>query len=355
LDKFKRLFSSFPESVESVLITSDVNRRYFTGMKSSAGTILAFRDKAYLIIDFRYIEKARASVKNAEVIEQKALCSQIIQLLKEHSASSMAIESHTMTVSELSKFKKAIPNIEFVDSDLLSNSIAAMRIIKDENEIKNVKKAQEIAETAFDDILKFIKPGVTEREIALELDRCMLKNGAEALSFETIALSGTNTSMPHGVPSDKQVKDGEFVLMDFGAVYNGYHSDMTRTVCIGKPSEEMEKVYNVVLSAQTACLEKAHAGMTGSELDKIARDIIDDAGYGDFFGHSLGHGVGMEIHEAPNAAPLNKNILKSGAIVTVEPGIYIPGKFGVRIEDFVILTENGNVNLTKCAKNIISL
>jgi len=355
LDKFKRLFSSFPESVESVLITSDVNRRYFTGMKSSAGTILAFRDKAYLIIDFRYIEKARASVKNAEVIEQKALCSQIIQLLKEHSASSMAIESHTMTVSELSKFKKAIPNIEFVDSDLLSNSIAAMRIIKDENEIKNVKKAQEIAETAFDDILKFIKPGVTEREIALELDRCMLKNGAEALSFETIALSGTNTSMPHGVPSDKQVKDGEFVLMDFGAVYNGYNSDMTRTVCIGKPSEEMEKVYNVVLSAQTACLEKAHAGMTGSELDKIARDIIDDAGYGDFFGHSLGHGVGMEIHEAPNAAPLNKNILKSGAIVTVEPGIYIPGKFGVRIEDFVILTENGNVNLTKCAKNIISL
>ena len=324
-------------------------------MKSSAGTILAFRDKAYLIIDFRYIEKARASVKNAEVIEQKALCSQIIQLLKEHSASSMAIESHTMTVSELSKFKKAIPNIEFVDSDLLSNSIAAMRIIKDENEIKNVKKAQEIAETAFDDILKFIKPGVTEREIALELDRCMLKNGAEALSFETIALSGTNTSMPHGVPSDKQVKDGEFVLMDFGAVYNGYHSDMTRTVCIGKPSEEMEKVYNVVLSAQTACLEEAHAGMTGSELDKIARDIIDDAGYGDFFGHSLGHGVGMEIHEAPNAAPLNKNILKSGAIVTVEPGIYIPGKFGVRIEDFVILTENGNVNLTKCAKNIISL
>ena len=355
MDKFKRLFSSFPESVESVLITSDVNRRYFTGMKSSAGTILAFRDKAYLIIDFRYIEKARASVKNAEVIEQKALCSQIIQLLKEHSASSMAIESHTMTVSELSKFKKAIPNIEFVDSDLLSNSIAAMRIIKDENEIKNVKKAQEIAETAFDDILKFIKPGVTEREIALELDRCMLKNGAEALSFETIALSGTSTSMPHGVPSDKQVKDGEFVLMDFGAVYNGYHSDMTRTVCIGKPSEEMEKVYNVVLSAQTACLEKAHAGMTGSELDKIARDIIDDAGYGDFFGHSLGHGVGMEIHEAPNAAPLNKNILKSGAIVTVEPGIYIPGKFGVRIEDFVILTENGNVNLTKCAKNIISL
>jgi len=355
LDKFKRLFSSFPESVESVLITSDVNRRYFTGMKSSAGTILAFRDKAYLIIDFRYIEKARASVKNAEVIEQKALCSQIIQLLKEHSASSVAIEAHAMTVSELSKFKKAIPNIEFVDSDLLSNSIAAMRIIKDENEIKNVKKAQEIAETAFDDILKFIKPGVTEREIALELDRCMLKNGAEALSFETIALSGTNTSMPHGVPSDKQVKDGEFVLMDFGAVYNGYHSDMTRTVCIGKPSEEMEKVYNVVLSAQTACLEKAHAGMTGSELDKIARDIIDDAGYGDFFGHSLGHGVGMEIHEAPNAAPLNKNILKSGAIVTVEPGIYIPGKFGVRIEDFVILTENGNVNLTKCAKNIISL
>ena len=161
--------------------------------------------------------------------------------------------------------------------------------------------------------------------------------------------------MPHGVPSEKKVEDGEFVLMDFGAVYNGYHSDMTRTVCVGKPSEEMEKVYNIVLEAQLAGIEAARAGIVGSALDKVSRDIIEAAGYGECFGHSLGHGVGLEIHEKPNASPNYKLPLSSGAVVTVEPGIYIEGKFGVRIEDFVILTENGCENMTKCAKNLISL
>ncbi|MCD7891704.1 MAG: aminopeptidase P family protein [Ruminococcus sp.] len=355
MNKFDKLFAELPEDVESVLITSDVNRRYFTGMKSSAGTVIAFRDKAYLIIDFRYIEKARAVVKNAEVIEQKALFSQLQKLLHEHSAGNMAIESQTMTVSELALYKKSFPEIKIISNDMLSNGISTLRTVKDEEEIACIRKAQEIAEAAFEHILGFIKPGVTEREIALELDYQMLRLGAEALSFDTIALAGANTSMPHGVPSDKKVEQGEFVLMDFGAVYNGYHSDMTRTVCVGEPTDEMKRVYDIVLEAQLACLEKAHGGMTGSELDKIARDIIDDAGYGDCFGHSLGHGVGMEIHERPNAAPSNKNVFRSGTVVTVEPGIYIAGKFGIRIEDFVILTENGNVNLTKCVKNIISL
>lgn len=355
MNRFERLFAELPEDVECVLITSDINRRYFTGMKSSAGTVVAFRDKSYLIIDFRYIEKARSTVKSAEVIEQKKLYSQISQLMKEHSADNIAIESQTMTVSTLNSLKSFFKESKINDTDMLSNAINSLREVKDDEEISCIKKAQEIAEKAFDDILGFIKPGVTEREIALELNRLMFLYGAEDLSFETIVLAGANTSMPHGVPSDKKVCDGEFVLMDFGAVYNGYHSDMTRTVCVGEPTDEMKKVYDIVLEAQLACIEKAHAGMTGSELDRIARAIIEDAGYGECFGHSLGHGVGLEIHEKQNAAPSNNEILSAGAVITIEPGIYIAGKFGVRIEDFVILTENGNVNLTKCAKNIISL
>lgn len=338
-----------------MLISSDVNRRYFTGMKSSAGTVLAFRDAAYLLIDFRYIEKARATVKTARVIEQKKLTEQLTELLHRHNAKNIAVEAKNMTVSMLNAYKKELNEFEINDTDMLSNEISALRAVKDEEELSCIRKAQEIAEKAFESILGFIKEGVTERQIALELDRQMLLNGAEAISFETIALVGTNTSMPHGVPSDKKVKKGEFVLMDFGAVYNGYHSDMTRTVCIGEPDDEMKKVYATVLEAQTACLEKAHAGMTGSELDKIARRIIEEAGYGENFGHSLGHGVGLEIHEPPNASPNNQNTLRAGAVVTIEPGIYLEGRFGVRIEDFVILTENGNVNLTKCAKNILSL
>lgn len=355
MNRFERLFERLPDEIDCALITSDVNRRYFTGMKSSDGVVLVFRDKAYLIIDFRYIEKARATVVCAEVIEQKKLFSQISELLLERNAKTMAIESETMTVSNLNRYKNALKEIEVDDSDSLSNAISLLRAVKDEEELNCIRKAQEIAEKAFEEILGFIKPGVTEREIALELNRRMFLHGAEDLSFETIALSGANTSMPHGVPSDKKVENGDFVLMDFGAVYNGYHSDMTRTVCVGEPDEDMKKVYNIVLQAQEACLEAAHAGMTGSELDKIARDIIEDAGYGDCFGHSLGHGVGLEIHEKPNASPNCDTILKAGAVVTVEPGIYLSGKFGVRIEDFVILTEKGNINLTKCAKNILSL
>ena len=354
MNRFDKLFERF-KSADCALITSDINRRYFTGMKSSAGIVLAFPQKAYLLIDFRYIEKARATVTNAEVIELKRLFPQISELLTKHEATSMAIESETMTVKELNTYRHYFKDMKIVSDDSLSNDISALRMIKDEEELECIKMAQRIAEMSLEELLPFIKVGRTEREIALELNRLMFKNGAEDLSFETIVLAGANTSMPHGVPSDKKVEDGEFVLMDFGAVYNGYHSDMTRTICVGKPSEEMERVYNIVLKAQEAGIEAARAGIVGSALDKISRDIIEAAGYGECFGHSLGHGVGLEIHEKPNASPNYKLPLNCGSIVTVEPGIYIEGKFGVRIEDFVILTENGCENLTKCAKNLISL
>ena len=324
-------------------------------MKSSAGMLLIFKECAYLIIDFRYIEKARNTVKNCTVMEQENLTEQINSLMKKHNAKSLAVESMDMTLSRMSFLEKKFPDIEFIKSDELSNNIYDMRTIKSTEEIEKIHKAQKIAEKAFDEILGFIRPGVTEREIALKLDNCMLENGAEGLSFETIALAGANTSMPHGVPGNYKVKNGDFVLMDFGAVYDGYHSDMTRTVCVGQSSEKMGKIYDIVLKAQLEALKKVKSGITGSELDCYARDIIDESGYGDFFGHSLGHGVGMEIHEFPTASSKSETILKENMVVTVEPGIYLPGEFGVRIEDFVVVTENSHQNLTNCPKKLIIL
>ncbi|MDE6035350.1 MAG: aminopeptidase P family protein [Ruminococcus sp.] len=353
MEKIRKIFDKI--STDCALITSDVNRRYFTGMKSSAGVVVAFPEKLYLLIDFRYIEKARNTVKNAEVIELTSFNRQFPELLKKHGAKSVSIEAETMTVRTLNGYRKIFKDISFDDSDTLSNAINNMRMVKDVQEIEYIRKAQEIAEKSLSELLPFIKNGRTEREIANELNRLMFVNGAEDLSFETIVLSGKNTSMPHGVPSDKPIKNGEFILMDFGAVWNGYHSDMTRTLCLGQPDEEMKKVYNIVLSAQLAGLEYARAGITGYELDKVSRDIIENAGYGENFGHSLGHGVGLEIHEKPNASPNYKSILEKNSVVTIEPGIYITGKFGVRIEDFVVLTENGCNNLTNFDKNIISL
>ena len=354
MDNIKRL--KLPKGADAALITSDINRRYFTGMKSSAGYVLAFEDIAYLIIDFRYIEKARNTVTSCEVIEQKVIYEQIADLMKKHGAKSLAIEASHMTVAMLDMFRLKLEHIEFITTNELSRNINDLRMIKSEEELQKIQKAQEIAEAAFDNVLNFIKPGVTEREIALTLDEYMLRHGAEELSFETIALTGKNTSMPHGVPSeDVKVQSGEFVLMDFGAVYDGYHSDMTRTVCVGQPTDEMREVYDIVLQAQLKAIAEVRSGITGMELDSIARNHISANGYGEAFGHSLGHGVGMEVHELPTASSKSKTVFKPNMVVTVEPGIYLPDKFGVRIEDFVAVTEKSCHNFTKCPKNLIIL
>ena len=355
MNKFEALFKELPNSVDAALITGDVNRRYFTGMKSSAGIVLAFKDKAYLIIDFRYIEVARAKVKDAEVILREKLYDQLNELLKKHGARTLAIESETMTVAELELYRSKLPEVELISDSSLSKAISKLRIVKTQEEIDAMIKAQRIAEAAFENVLNFIKPGVTEREIGLCLDYYMLKNGAEALSFETIALTGAKTSLPHGVPDDNEVKSGSFVLMDYGAAYDGYHSDMTRTVCVGKPSEKMELIYQTVLKAQLETIKIIKSGVKASELDKTARDIISDAGYRDNFGHSLGHGVGMEIHEVPFASYLSTETLEENMIVTVEPGIYLPGEFGVRIEDFVVVKPDGCFNMTLSPKELIIL
>lgn len=346
-----------PDEIDCAIIDSDINRRYFTGMLSSAGTLVVFREKAYLIIDFRYIEKARNTVKSCEIILQEELYSQIKKLLIKHGAEKVALESMEVSLSKYEQLcEKLGDTAEFDVSNDLSRAIYACRTVKEPEEIEKMRTAQKLAEEAFDHILGFIREGVTERDIQLELDFKMQRLGAEELSFPTIALTGTSTSMPHGVPSaDRKVQKGDFVLMDFGAVVDGYHSDMTRTVAVGNISDEMVRVYNIVLEAQEKALMAARAGITGQQLDAVAREHIVKAGYGENFGHSLGHGVGMEIHEYPNASPKAKQPLCSGNIVTVEPGIYLPGKFGVRIEDFVLITENGCENLTHAPKNMIIL
>ena len=355
MNRFEKLFNILGNDTESLLITSDINRRYFSGMKSSAGYILAFPEKAYLLIDFRYIEKARKTVKDCEVILLKSLKKQCRELLDKHNAKSISIESDNVTISDLQELNKYFEGYEIDITPKLSNAITQLRSVKTPEEIEKITKAQRIAEKAFENVLNFIKPGKTEKEIALELDFYMLRNGAEALSFDTIALTGKNTSLPHGVPSDTLVKSGDFVLMDYGAVFDGYHSDMTRTICIGTPTDEMKEVYETVLRAQSKALDFVKSGITGKELDEVARNEIFFAGYGDNFGHGLGHGVGMEIHEYPNAAPAFDKIIEENTVITVEPGIYLPDKFGVRIEDFVVVKQNFCENITKCAKNLICI
>lgn len=351
-EKFAELL---PIDLDAALITSDVNRRYFTGMKSSAGIVLITRERSYLLIDFRYYERACKETVGYEVVLLKKLDEQLIELVKKHNIKKIGIESATLTVYELASYRNKLAPIEVVGSNAVSDIISAMRIIKSPEELNKVMAAQSIAERAFEHILSFVAAGKTEREVALEIDYFMLREGAEAISFDTIAVSGKKSSLPHGVPDDKLLEIGDFLTLDFGAVVDGYHSDMTRTIAIGQTTEEMRRVYETVLVAQESALAAAKAGITGKELDSAARDIIANAGFGENFGHGLGHGVGLEIHEAPNASPKGETILKSGMVVTVEPGIYLAGKFGVRIEDMVVIKDDGATNLTSCQKNLITV
>lgn len=353
IEKLQKLMQQ-SDIADCALITSDINRRYFTGMKSSAGTLLVLKNAAYLIIDFRYIEKARAVAQGCEVILQKELHEQINAIFEAENVTACAVESDCMTIAQFGSLKEKL-SCTLLSDGRLSRAINRLRAVKTSEEIDKIKRAQKIAEAGFEHILNYIKVGRTEKEIQLELDYFMLKNGAEALSFDTIALTGSSTSMPHGVPSERKVQSGDFVLLDFGAVYDGYHSDMTRTVAVGQPSDKMREVYDIVLAAQKNALAKIKAGMTGSACDSLARTLIKLKGYGENFGHSLGHGVGLEIHEAPTASHKSTDILESGMVVTVEPGIYIAGEFGVRIEDFVVIGENGCENLTNAPKELIVL
>ncbi len=340
---------------EAVIIFSEVNRRYFTGFPSSDGYLVVTKDEAVLFVDSRYVEAAEKSVTACNVRLFKKANEDIKKYLNERSVIKAYTERNHISVSTADFLKNAFLPCRVTPSKRLEKAIDESRIVKTVSEVESIKAAQRIAEEAFNYILRFIKPGVTEKQIALELDFYMLSHGAEAISFETIAVTGQKSSMPHGVPDDTVVKSGDFITMDFGAVVNGYHSDMTRTVAVGEVTGEQRKVYETVLSAQKSALAILKAGLDCCEADKAARQVIDGAGYGDYFGHSTGHGVGIEIHEAPTLAPMSKGTLQVGNVVTIEPGIYLPGKFGVRIEDMAYITDDGYENLTTTPKELIVL
>ena len=352
-EKFTQL-AARTDGFEAAIITSEANKYYLSGIRTpEAGTAVITKDCAYFIVDSRYIEVVENSVKTAKVILQGKLYSQIDEILKKHGVKTVRAEN-SLTLGEYSALEKTI-GAKVVTDFPLTDILAQMRAVKDDAELALIKTAQEITEAGFDFICTRLAPGKKESDMALELEYFMRKNGADGLSFPTILISGAKTSMPHGVPSDKIIEKGDFVTMDYRAAYGGYCTDMTRTVAIGCVTDEMRRVYDTVLKAQTAALENAKPGMTGAQIDKLARDVIYGAGYEGYFGHSLGHSYGIEIHEKPYFSPNDASVIKEGMLITVEPGIYLPGKFGVRIEDTVRMCENGCENLTHSPKNLIIL
>lgn len=339
--------------IDAMLVSSEPGERYAVGFKGEGYVVVAKNECRYFT-DSRYIEAAEKQVtgtsvtmtdraKNYRILIQKAVDDLGIEKL--------GFEDAYMTVAQYRQLADAF-TCELVPAQGL---LGALRAAKDEEEIALMTKAQRISEQALEEILKFLRPGVTEKEVAAKLTYDMLRFGAEKMSFDPIVASGPNGSLPHAVPSDRAIQSGEFVTMDFGCIYGGYCSDMTRTVAVGEPTEEMKKVYAVVLEAQLAGIAAEKAGVTGKSVDAAARRVIEDAGYGEYFGHSFGHSVGLEIHEAPNAGSTSEDVIPLGAAVSAEPGIYLPGKFGVRIEDVTIFTADGCVNLTKAPKDLIIL
>ena len=352
VNKLRNLLES---QKDSFLITNEKNIFYLTGFNKSEGALLLTSTQAYLFVDFRYYEAACAKAKCCEVLLYSNLKDSLISVLKKCSVKSVQIESTHMTVSTFQKYVTFMneAGISVISNSALDNFISNLRMIKSEDEINCIAKAQAISEKAYSEVLNYIKPGVSEQSIANELEYLMKKYGAEDISFDLITITGKKTSLPHGVPDDSIIYPGDFFTMDIGAIYNGYHSDMTRTVAVKECSDKQREIYDIVLKAQLSALDSVKSGIESSKVDKIARDIITDAGYGDCFGHSTGHGVGLDIHEQPNVSPNSNHILSNGMVITIEPGIYINNKFGVRIEDMVLVEEQGYRNFATLSKELI--
>ena len=340
---------------EAALITSGANRFYLTGFSSSAGEILVTRQKAYFIVDFRYIEAARATVRSAEVILMQSLAGQRQDLLAAAGVKTLYIETETANVRALAGYRAAHPAVTVSEDGRIDALLHDLRSVKRSEEIAHIRAAQEMTDATFSYILERIAVRRTEREIALDMEFYMRRLGSEGVAFDTIVVSGKNSSMPHGVPTDKPIARGDFITMDFGAVSGGYCADMTRTVAVGEVSDLQRDVYETVLTAQEKALAAIRPGMRGVDVDRIAREHIAAAGYDGFFGHGLGHSLGIEVHESPACNTRDTTVLREGTVMTVEPGIYLDGRFGVRIEDMVLLTENGAENLTHSKKELMIL
>lgn len=357
MNRLNSLQKKISDEKTALFIKNPSNIFYITGLNiTDAGTVFITKNNAYYIVDFRYIEVAQKSTKDGiTVLLEDNLFSQINDICNKENIKNIYIESSYIPFNVFNNLTSKLKDYYIKTEYDVNKIISEFRMIKDEQEIENILSAQKITDRAFTHILDFIKPGVREKDLALELEFYMRKNGASAPSFDIIFVGGKNTSLPHGVPSEYKLQNGDFITMDFGAVYNNYRSDMTRTVALGSVSNEQKMVYTTVLDAQKLALNEIKSGVKCNQIDTIARNYIYDNGYKGCFGHSLGHSVGIDIHEEPNFSPKCDQILMPNMVLTVEPGIYIENKFGVRIEDIVVITQNGCKNITKSDKSLIIL
>ena len=351
IDRIKKAISE--QEYDAFLVTSPTNRRFATGFESGSGVLLITEYCAWFLTDSRYIEAAEIAVSGANILlvtNENPYSAQIKAALDEYKIVSLGFEENSVTYSEYLNWKEKL-NIKLVPAQKLLDE---MRAVKSADDLDKMIKTQRIAEKSFEEVLPLISTDMTEKELAAELLYRFLCNGADDKSFDTIAVSGPKSSMPHGVPGDNKIGKG-FLTIDFGARLDGWCSDTTRTLCVGKPDDEMLNVYDTVLKAQSAGIRAARAGAVCSAVDAEARSVIEKAGYGEYFGHGFGHGVGLEVHESPRIAKGVDDVLPVGAVISAEPGIYLPGRYGVRIEDVLYITESGCEDITNLTKDLIIL
>ncbi len=351
LEKYQSLLGG---EITGLLLTSRYSRHYCAEFDIAEGVAVVSAAGCRYFTDSRYIESAEKGIQGFEVIlvdREHPYTKLINEAIADFGITALGFEEDYLTVAELRRYE------EKLNAPLLpvSKQLNAFRGVKEEWELERMRKAQQITDKAFAEVLGRIHAGMTELELQAELIYCLYKNGGQGLSFDPIVVSGPNTSLPHGVAGDRVIREGDFITMDFGVLYQGYCSDMTRTVALGYATEEMKTVYDTVYRAQLAGIAASRAGVTGQAVDAAARQVITDAGYGAYFGHGYGHSLGLEVHESPSPNAANKEPMPAGAVCSAEPGIYLPGKFGVRIEDVVIFREDGCENITHSPKNLIIL
>ena len=349
LEKFLTLLDG---EVDGLLLTSRYSRHYCAEFDIAEGAAIITKKGCRYFTDSRYVESAQNGIKGFEVIDivtEKGYVGCLNKAIAEFGVKTLGYEENYLTARELFMYEKML-NARLIP---MNDKINGFRAVKEAWELELMRKAQAIADKAFTEVLTRIKAGMTELELQAELIYCLYKNGGQGLSFDPIVVSGPNTSLPHGVAGERVIQEGDFITMDFGVLYHGYCSDMTRTVALGHATDEMKKVYDTVLQAQLAGLAITKAGVPGCDIDAAARKVITDAGYGEYFGHGYGHGVGLEVHEAPNTNARNQEGIPENAVCSAEPGIYLPGKFGVRIEDVTIFKADGHENITHSPKNLI--
>lgn len=354
LDKLRQKFTEDDLGLDAILISSPENRRYMSGFTGSAGWLLISRHDATLATDFRYVEQATQQSPDFRIHRTAPGLGWFPEWTAEQGVKRIGFESDDVTISLHNAFRKAADESETTNHPELvptSGIVEQLRVYKDADELALLAKAIEIADEALDEVGPRIEPGVTEEAVAWELEKAMRERGAEMISFDTIVGAGANGALPHHRAADTVIKRNDAIVIDMGAKYEGYCSDLTRTIFVGEPDAKFRRIYDIVLQAQLAAEERVRAGMTGEEADAIARDIIADAGHAADFGHSLGHGVGLAVHEFPRVGPRAEDVLQDGMVFTIEPGIYLPGWGGVRIEDIVVM-ENGRARVISKAKKL---